>query len=295
MDNKNKFLKGYTKNMCVAFSVVTGLLLVTLIMITLLISGTPENKALICFCYTIGLMFLDTLFVGIVQIRVFNDYKSQRKSLCADGIFIICLGILIIIAGLLFAVLQGSQIASNEELSNVDIRYIISVFLFSFAIWKAITVSLSFKEKRKNWWIELISAILWAILGVLTVVTIFISSNTLIVFLWLFVAIGWLMIINYILYLLYSYIFNTPTYLETEEAIGLLNKDILERQNRIERLNAMTGAIGNNMTVKNQVEQSKQVDDDVESKLAKLDSLLNKGIISKEEYDSKRKQIIDNL
>jgi len=267
---------------------MSGIALISLIMVLLLVQVDADTKALLAFFFTISLVFIITFWVGILQIKVFSDYKSQRKYLCAEGIFIICLTALIIITAILFRFLQADVVFGSGSLETIDIRWFIAVFLLGYTVWKATVVSLALREKRFNWLLELIIAIMWLAMSILTVVSIFTTGTALINILWTFMAVGWALIITYIIYLLKSYIFNKPTYLETPEAFEILKKETASRNNRLARANAM---VGNGATSVNE-ESSAKSTDDLETRLKKLDDLLAKNILTKEEYNEKRKQII---
>lgn len=286
---ENQFIKKGTKTSCITASVIAGIGLLTLVMLLFLLQVDAAAKALIAFIFTVSLVFFITLWVGILQIKVFNDYKSQKKSLCAEGIFIICLTILTVITAILFYVLQANAVFGTGTISTVDIRYFLAVFLLAFGIWKIFVAVASFKEKRFNKWLEVILAGLWVGFSALTLASILVSGAVLTTILWLFVVLGWAMIITYIIFLLYSYIFKSPKYLETPEAIKLLEKDIATKNNRLARVSAMVN--GGTVEATHEKVQAK-ASDDLETKLKKLDDLLAKKVLTKEEYDEKRKQII---
>lgn len=284
----NQFIKKGSKTSCITASVISGIALISLVMILLLVQVDTDAKALVAFFFTTALVFIITFWVGILQIKIFSDYKSQRKYLCAEGIFIICLTVLIIITAILFRILQADVVFGTGTLETVDIRWFIAVFLLGYTVWKGTVVALALREKRFNWLLELIIAVIWLAMSVLTVVSIFTTGNALVNILWIFMAVGWALIITYIVYLLTTYIFNKPVYLETPEAFEILKKETTTRNNRIARANAM---VGNISTPSADEKPTKQVED-LETRLKKLDDLLAKNILTKEEYDEKRKQII---
>lgn len=285
---ENQFIKKGSKTSCITASVISGIALISLVMILLLVQVDTDAKALLAFFFTIALVFIITFWVGILQIKIFSDYKSQRKYLCAEGIFIICLTVLIIITAVLFRILQADVVFGTGTLETVDIRWFIAVFLLGYTVWKATVVALALREKRFNWLLELIIAVIWLAMSVLTVVSIFTTGNALSSILWIFTTVGWALIITYIVYLLTSYIFNKPAYLETPEAFEILKKETTTRNNRIARANAMVG----NMSNPSSDEKPTKQGEDLETRLKKLDDLLAKNILTKEEYDEKRKQII---
>lgn len=284
----NQFIKKGSKTSCITASVISGIALISLVMILLLVQVDTDAKALVAFFFTTALVFIITFWVGILQIKIFSDYKSQRKYLCAEGIFIICLTVLIIITAILFRILQADVVFGTGTLETVDIRWFIAVFLLGYTVWKGTVVALALREKRFNWLLELIIAVIWLAMSVLTVVSIFTTGNALVNILWIFMAVGWALIITYIVYLLTTYIFNKPVYLETPEAFEILKKETTTRNNRIARANAMVG----NISTPSADEKPTKQGEDLETRLKKLDDLLAKNILTKEEYDEKRKQII---
>lgn len=125
-----KFLAKSTKTSCVVASVLTGLLLITLIMLSTLLSISSVSKTTMTFIYTICLVLILLIWHGILQIKVFNDYKSKRNYLCADGILSLCMGALLIVSGILLATLQlNDLIGDNLITGTADIRIFLTCFL----------------------------------------------------------------------------------------------------------------------------------------------------------------------
>lgn len=124
-----KFLSNSTKIKCIVASVLTGLALITLVMLTSLLSITFESKLTMTFIYTISLMLILLIWQGILQINVFNDYKSKRGYLCADGILTLCMGALVVICGVLLSILQLDKVVSGVFIGGSDIRIFMSCFL----------------------------------------------------------------------------------------------------------------------------------------------------------------------
>ena len=216
------FITKSTKTKTIVASVLTGIALITLIMLSSLLNIESTSKTIMCFLYTVGLMLVLLLWQGLIQINVFNDYKCQKKMLCTDGILNLCFGALITISGVLFATLQVNPIIKDIELSTTDIRVFIVAFLLALTLWKIAVFITSIKDKRYNWWLEMIFAILWLAISIVTFISIFLPSSSLIGIAWVFVALGWTVIVTTIFYSLYSYVIREPEYLETEKAIAIL-------------------------------------------------------------------------
>lgn len=266
------FLTRKTKTQSITASVLTGIMLITLIMLSTLLNISLNSKTILCFSYTISLMFILLIWQGLLQIKVFKDYKYQNKMLCTDGIISLCLSALLIICSGLFCVFQLGNLTNITYLS--DIRIFIASFIFLFFIWKTIVTTISYKQKRYNWWCELLFAFLWLILDIICIISIFTKSLTLIA--WLCIVISWLLIIVTIFYTLYSYIFKSPDYLKNDKAIEIYNKEKQDEQDRKNRLFGKT----------TQINSSK-------IKLIELKDMFNEKLITEEEYKQKKQEILN--
>ena len=195
------FLKKDTRTYAVVTSVILAIALLMLVIIGL-ISGNFLNISVIGSCVV---LFIAALFMGSMQIRVFSNYKSQKKYLCADGIFYICLTILVAIASIVFVFAKNAK---------VDLRYFIFVFILAFAVWKMIIAVLGFKNKYYNAFLELIIAVLWLVSGSAVLMTLF--ENTEVTGQYLLCVSNYVLGAVTIIYILYSYIFKSPDFLITE-------------------------------------------------------------------------------
>ena len=124
-----KFITKSTKIQSIVASVLTALALITLVMLSSLLSISNISKLTMTFIYTVSLVLILLIWHGILQIKVFNDYKSQKKLLCTDGIIDLCMGALIIICSVLFGVLQASKILNGVIIQTADIRIFLTCFL----------------------------------------------------------------------------------------------------------------------------------------------------------------------
>ena len=124
-----EFISKRTKIPCIVASVLTGLSLIILVMLSSLLTMDTASRTLMCFIYTVTLMFILLIWQGILQIKVFNDYKCKNIYLCADGILTLCMGALIIVSGILFGSLQANKVLSGAIISTADIRIFLTCFL----------------------------------------------------------------------------------------------------------------------------------------------------------------------
>ena len=93
----------------------------------------------------------------------------------------------------------------------------------------------------------------------------------------------------FVVYILYSYVFKEPTYLETEEAIAQLNKEEEERQIRLNRFNRNFERID-----RAEPAQETKQEPDIEQKFEKLKTLKEKGFITEEEFEERKKKLLDS-
>ena len=124
-----KFITKSTKIQSIVASVLTALALITLIMLSTLLSISNVSKMTLTFIYTISLVLILLIWHGILQIKVFNDYRCKRNYLCADGILTLCMGALILVSSVLMATLQLDKIISGVLIGTSDIRIFLTVFL----------------------------------------------------------------------------------------------------------------------------------------------------------------------
>lgn len=274
MTEKNKFLTKDTKVFSVVTSVLIGIALIVLVIIGLM-SGNFLNISVIGSSV---IVFVVGIFLGSMQIKIFFDYKSQKKYLCADGIFNICLTVLVAISALVFLFVRQSQF---------DLRYFIFVFAIAFAVWKMVIAAYGFKNKRFNAFVELLIAIFWILSGIAVLLT---AVNDNQAFIYLLCVSNYLLGITTIFYILYSYVFKDPDFLETREAIELLQKDQEERLQRLNRFNSRFNSYQQSPIPTN---TEKKVEDNLEEKLLKLKSLKDKNFITEEEYEKRKKELLD--
>lgn len=276
MEQDLKFLKRDTKTGIVVTSVIVSIAVIAMIMTAILAKISVSNVMAVG---TSIIVILTAIATGISQIKVFRDYKSVKKSLCADGIFNICISALILITGVIYLYMRNS---------TFDLRYFISVFVLAFAIWKIIIGIKAFKEKRNNAWLDVVLATFWFTSGILLILTAIFNTDTTLI---IFAVSNFLLLITEVVYLLYSYIFKTPDYLATDEAIAIIKNEQAERQLRLNRYNALAGKTIQETAVEEKKKNNNE--NDLKTKLSKLNALKMEGIISEEEYAEKRKKIID--
>ena len=279
-----KFLSKSTKIQGVVASVLTALALIVLIMLSTLIQFNEySNRVMMTFIYTVCLVFILLIWHGILQIKVFSDYKSKRSYLCTDGILSLCMGILLIVSGILLATLQlDILLKTNLITGTADIRIFLTCFLAIIAFWKLAVMIIAIKEKHFNWWCEMLFMVFWLILSILCLTSMFINGSALTGILWSIVAFSWALIILTIFYILYSYIIKTPNYLETEEAIQLKQEEIDQIKLRKEKFVERKSSSNNTSTT-------------YKDKLKKLKELRDDNLISEEEYLDKKSEILNKF
>lgn len=269
-----KFLRKDTKASTVSLSVILGVATILLAMVGL-ITGQFIPVS------TIGspiVLLLGAIFLGSIQIRVFADYKSQKKFLCADGIFSICLTVLIALSAIIYIGIQNAAI---------DLRYVIFAFSTIFAVWKICVAVIAFKNKHFNAFIELIISLLWIASGVGLFLTTY--ENLFTIGIYLMSISNYVLTLATIFYMLFSYIFKEPDFLITKKALEIQGSEDLTRAERLNRFNARL----NNPTVETKPQQNNKSELDLEEKLQKLQNLKEKGFISEEEFESRKKEILD--
>ena len=91
-----------------------------------------------------------------------------------------------------------------------------------------------------------------------------------------------------IFYILFSYVYKEPDFLVTEEAIAILQKENEERAQRVNRFNSRYAI----PVVESKSEEKEK--NSLEDKLAKLQNLKEKGFISEEEFEKRKKSLLDS-
>ncbi len=289
-----EFIKGRTKKNIVVFSVLLGVAAIVVIILSLMI---PNCQALVPFIGGLTMCIVGCFVYAAAQIRVFKDYKSRMKYLCADGILCICLGALSVICIIIFLFLGKN--------TNVDFRIIIAVLIFAYCIWKIVMCYFAVVEKKNNWYLEIILTLGWILYGVCCLLFAIFdkdpqfiknASGTTNVILWIMAIAGFLITAAQIIYLLYSYIFKVPTFLECEEAFVIAEKEEHERQIRMGRLATMSATPGKRGVVA-PAEPNAPVEEDVsetKKKLQKLKKLFDEGLITEEDYKEQKTEILKN-
>ncbi len=268
-----KFITKSTKIQSIVASVLTGLALIILIMLSSLLTITNTNKTTMTFIYTISLVLILLLWHGVIQIKVFNDYKCKKNYLCADGILSLCMGALILVSGILMSILQLDKIINGILIGTSDIRIFLTCFSCIIAIWKLTLMIIAIKEKHFNWWCELLFTIFWFALSISCLLTMFIPGITLV---WVIVGVSWALIITTIFYILYSYTIKIPTYLETQEAINQLQEEI-EKDKKLKD------------------KDNQNISFRLQEKLKKLKDLRDQNLITEEEYTNKKNQLLETF
>ncbi len=255
----------YIKSPTKTFAIVNSVLIVLAIIVVFIIGIAGQNFVDTASLCSNTIVFFTAIFIGSMQIKVFGDYKKQNKSLCADGIFYICLAVLISITNTIAGIMNNQLVASG----------IIMVFASMFAFWKFIMFIIALKLRAHNALLELIVAFTWGMLGVANGMG---ATDTSAV-----IAIGasYAICIFSVVYMLYSYVFREPRYLATEKGYAIALQQQADRQRRQSMFD--TGYA-------NTAPQSSST---AEDKLAKLKSLHDKGFITDQEYSARKSAILD--
>lgn len=278
------FITKSTKTNCIVASVITGLLLITLVMLSTLITISNSSKIVMSLIYTVSLLLVMLIWEGIIKIKVFADYKYQNKMLCADGIISICMGVLLIVCSILFGTLQASKALNGVLLESADIRIFLTIFLAIVAIWKGFIAFQALKQKHFNSWCEFVFTALWLILAVLCLITMLITKIKVIA--WIIISIGWLLIMFTLFYMIFSYTIKVPNYLQTDKAVEIYEEEQeeIQREQEIEaaKLNKKLGIkVNREFTIK--------------EKLKKLKDLKDCELISEKEYEKKKAEVLSEF
>ena len=272
-----RFITTKTKVAGIVASAITILALITLVMLSSLINFQPTTRIVFNLIYSTCLMLIMLIWKGILDIFVFKEYKCQCKHLCAEGILNICMGALLAITGVLFAVLQGSAIVKGLPIATVDIRYFLFGFVISMCTWKLTEMIISINHKHYDSIIDIINFALWIILAGLIITTIFVTGHILTVITWVLIAETWVLLVLNCLNILISYVIKDPTYLETEEAIKIKEDEleVIQAAKEKERL-----------IIKGK---------DDEAKLKHLKKLLDQNLITLKDYEKAKSEIIGSI
>lgn len=274
MENR-RFLKRGTRVASVVASVFLGLAIASMIIIGVVVNDFREINM-------VGapvVLFLSSIMMGIVQLKVFFDYKAQSKMLCADGIFDICLTLLMSLIGFLSIIVSALE---SIGLSLLNITIVIAALAGVFGLWKIILACMAFKHKFYNAFIELLVGILWIPEGVFFVFHKEGNAYGLIV-------ISFLLCLITLLYILYSYVFKEPDYLITEKGKAIMEEEIRKRELREARV---ASAVAQTGVVQTPQEPKKE---SLEDRLSKLKALRDKDLIDEDEYQKRKKAMLDEV
>lgn len=274
-----EFLKRATKVKCIVASVITTLALITLMMLVSLLGMSDNGNTMLCFIFTISLFLVLLIWQGIIQIQVFNDYKSQDKYLCADGILNICMGTLIVICTVLWGILQADDVINGIKLLTTDIRVFVFIFMIVLFIWKFILSIKSIREKRFNCLLELLICVFWLSYAIFILLSMYLSS--LFASAWIIIINGWVLIALSIWFILYSYVIKEPKYLETEKGF-----DILAEEKRTQEIKKFED---DDIYEEDYIPEKKL---STQEKLQELKNLRAINLINKEDYDKLKEKIL---
>ena len=260
------FLTGKTKVRTIILNSLMIIALVTLAALSTLLNLTPHGRLLMCTIYSVVLVSLVLLVQGLLQLSAFKDYKCQNKYLCAQGIINIVVAILISVLGLLHLIFGANVL--------IDIRYYIHTLTLLYFIWNSINVINSYKEHRFNFILDIISTALTICSSIFMVIVI--HANTIAVQ-WIIVALMLSFIVTTIVDNIITFAVRDPEYLETDKARRI-------RQDEIDEEN-----------LRKQKERIVLESKNAEDLLIKLKDLYENNLISIEEYNKKKIQILNKM
>lgn len=289
-----RLLRRDTVHAAVVYSVLLSIAFLTLVIISLMMGDFTAVSAV----GSVVVALVSALMLGGLQIRVFTDYKSQHKYLCADGIFYICLTVLIAITSVLYLIFHRE--------GGVDLRIFIAVFMMAFAAWKLLVGVFGILRHRFNAFAEILLAAAWIASGVsLLLMANLQTEQEVLLMCWA----NYALVLLTVGYMLYSYVFREPTYLLTERAIEIYEKEQAalaanrmriaarfgevavrpENEGATPGMQSQPAANGNGAYAPSPAEQPLTV----EQKLLKIKDLFDKGLITEEEYAAKRKELLE--
>ena len=280
------FLTKSTRINCIVATSIIAVLLLTLVMVSTLIDVSYQTKVLLGFIYAIGVLVITLFWQGILQLKVFSDYKCQNKLLCADGVISIVIGVLLLICSILFGIFQLENVIQHELVIGADIRIFLIVFLGVLALWRLAMCIVSLVKKQFNSWYNLGICVGWLGLTILCGISLLNVSMEFIA--WLSMSFSWLATIFYLIFLIHTYAISNPTYLETEQAMKILEKE--QEDQKLEEEALRTKILTKATSAQ---DLAKKVP--INEKLKKLREVHNLGLISDSEYERKKESLLSEI
>ena len=297
MSDRSQFLRKETRVSTVVWSIIC---IIAIIMMTLL--ALMLNKREIAVVGSVVLALCLSFVHGITQLSVLRDYRSSHRYLSMDGIMHICLTVIIAMASVLYLIVEGIRAGGADIASSFDFRYMVAVFIFAVAVWQCVVTYIAFRRRHFNAPVEALLAASYVISGVGVIgQATFHHEDTAAVFL---LAADFLLCAVTLFYLLFSYVFRSPEYLVTEEGMQALRREAEMQAQRAARFAPfaapprpgqptpppqMSGTPAAPPTAPTTPRE------DVADRLIKLKNLYDAGVISGEEYQEKRRELLSRL
>ena len=296
MSGSSQFLRKETRVSTVVWSVIC---IIAIIMLTLL--ALMLDKRQIAVVGSVVLALCLSFVHGITQLSVLRDYRTSHRYLSMDGIMHICLTIIIAMASVLYLIVEGMRAAGAGVTSSFDFRYMVAVFILVVAVWQCVVSYIAFRHRHFNAPLEALLAVSYigSAVGVIGQAS-FRDGDAAAVF---------LLIADFVLcavtltYLLFSYVFRAPEYLVTQEGIQALRREEEMQAQRAARFAAFAAPRQPGQPVYPPQApaapvvppSTPDVEEDITDRLMKLKNLYDAGVISEEEYQEKRRDLLSRL
>lgn len=297
MSENSQFLRKETRVSTVVWSVIC---IIAIIMLTLL--ALMLNRREIAVVGSVVLALCLSFVHGITQLTVLRDYRSSHSYLSMDGIMHICLTVIIAMASVLYLIVEGVRATGADIASSFDFRYMVAVFILVVAVWQCVVAYIAFRHRHFNAPVEALLAVSYVIsaVGVIGEAS-FKNEDTAAVFL---LVADFVLCAVTLFYLLFSYVFRSPEYLVTEEGLQALRREAEMQAQRAARFAAFAAPRqpGQPPIYPPQVPgtpaaptPTPDAREDVTERLMKLKSLYDAGVVSEEEYQAKRRELLSRL
>lgn len=292
MSDRSQFLRKETRVSTVVWSIIC---IIAIIMLTLL--ALMLNKREIAVVGSVVLALCLSFVHGITQLTVLRDYRSSHRYLSMDGIMHICLTVIIAMASVLYLIVEAIRATGAVIASSFDFRYMVAVFIFAVAVWQCVVTYIAFRRRHFNAPVEALLAVSYVVSGVGVIgQATFRQEDTAAVFL---LIADFLLCAVTLFYLLFSYVFHSPEYLVTEEGVQALRREAEMQAQRAARFAPFAAPPQPGQpTYPPQMPGAPAEPDpreDIADRLIKLKNLYDAGVISGDEYQEKRRELLSRL
>lgn len=296
MSGSSRFLRKETRVSTVVWSVICIIAIIMLALLALML-----DKRQIAVVGSVVLALCLSFVHGITQLSVLRDYRASHRYLSMDGIMHICLTVIIAMASVLYLIVAGMRADGEGTSSSFDFRYMVAVFILAVAVWQCVVSYIAFRHRHFNAPLEVLLAVSYigSAVGVIGQAS-FQSEDTAAVFL---LVADFVLCAVTLVYLLFSYVFRAPEYLVTEEGIRALRREEEMQAQRAARFAAFAAPRqpGQPMyppqgpAAPGVPPSAPDAEGDITERLLKLKNLYDAGVISEEEYQEKRRDLLSRL